>query len=65
MAYSGSAYDGWGIQPDNDTLHTVQQTLFNLLDPLLESATTGNRKDQHKHTDTDKDKDALNESSSC
>ena len=35
VAYDGSAYCGWQIQPDNHDLPSVQQTLVDLLDPLL------------------------------
>lgn len=64
MTYRGSAYYGWQIQPDNDTLPSVQQTLVDLLDPLIASATTANKNKHQQYKDKDKNKDAQNEPTS-
>jgi len=38
IAYDGSAYCGWQLQPDNNKLPSVQKTLINILDPLIGSS---------------------------
>ncbi len=43
IAYRGTAYCGWQIQPNNP-VPSVQQTLIDLLDPILGSSTEGKSK---------------------